>query len=230
MGLDQKPPNNSRRIVDAQQGIHQNLLAMVQKHLDNPFKKPIAEHTLSAFNQIKPLVVSHLKEAKPLIFDSCCGTALSTRLIAEENPDALVIGIDRSAVRLGKEYNNEMPDNALIVQAECGDFWMLAQAEGWQLSKHTLFYPNPYPKTKHLKRRWHGHPAFPSLLALGGEVELRTNWKVYADEFCAALYFANGKKAINSEVESFKPGSYKTLFEKKYQENGQELYRCRYSL
>lgn len=222
--------NNSRRIVDAQEGLHQNLLATLQKHLDKPFKKPIAEHTLKAFESIKPSVASHLKDAKPLLLDSCCGTAMSTRLIAEENPNALVIGVDRSAVRLGKEYNAQMPDNALIVQAECGDFWTLAQAEGWKLSQHTLFYPNPYPKSKHLKRRWHGHPAFPALLALGGEVELRTNWKVYADEFCMAIHFAKEIEMIKSAVEVFHADSPKTLFEKKYQENGQELYRCRFSL
>lgn len=144
-----------------------------------------------------------------------------------------MIGIDRSAVRLSKQYDDSVPENAILVQADCADFWMLAQRAGWKVSKHTILYPNPYPKSKHLKRRWHAHPAYPSLLGLGGEVELRTNWKVYADEFCRALEYSGLKDVKSSGVEvidtsdPFKP---LTLFEKKYKEGGQKLYRCKYVL
>jgi tRNA G46 methylase TrmB len=203
---------------------------VVQKHLEHPFRKPLSEHTQTAFDEIKPLVETHLAKNQPLIFDSCCGTAMSTRIIAEDNPEALVIGIDRSKVRLGKEYNADFPENAITVQAECGDFWILAQAQGWKLTKHSIFYPNPYPKSKHLKRRWHGHPAFPALLALGGELELRTNWKVYVDEFSLAVGFAIDKVGLYEYIEAFQSNIPMTLFEKKYQESQQELYRFRYGL
>lgn len=221
---------NSREITDAQQGIHENLETVVNKHLKTTYRKPIAEHTQAAFNNIKPRVVESIENGIPLIFDSCCGTAMSTGIIATKNPDALVIGIDRSAVRLSKEYNNNLPENALLVQAECSDFWILAKAEGWKLLKHTILYPNPYPKAKHLKRRWHGHPAFPVLLSLGGEIELRTNWKVYADEFCAAVNFAKKPDRICNSVKSFQTAKPLTLFEKKYQGSAQELYQCKISL
>ena len=227
------PENNSRAITDAQQGIHENLEKIVRKHCENPYRKPIAQHTLDAFNNIEKQVEKALSKGTPLLIDSFCGTAVSTRLIAQENPEALVIGIDRSAVRLSKEYDDRIPENALLVQAECADFWMLAQKAGWKVSKHTILYPNPYPKSKHLKRRWHAHPAYPYLLALGGEVELRTNWKVYADEFCRALEYCGLDNVKSSGVEiidtsdPFKP---LTLFEKKYKEGSQKLYRCIYVL
>lgn len=217
---------DSRRITDAQVGIHANLEKVVLKHLQHKHQKPTAQHTQDAFNQIKPVIVDAIALGKPLIFDSCCGTAISTNIIAKENPSALVIGIDRSAVRLGKEYNHELPENARLIQAECADFWSLAKLEGWKLHKHTILYPNPYPKSKHLKRRWHGHPAFSDLLALGGKIELRTNWKVYADEFCAAANIAINDNAICTDVEVLQKVKPLTLFEKKYQENGQALYRC----
>ncbi len=227
------PENNSRAITDAQQGIHENLEKIVRKHCENPYKKPIAQHTLDAFNNIEKQVEKAVSKGTPLLIDSFCGTAVSTRLIAEQNPDSLVIGIDRSAVRLSKQYDDSVPENAILVQADCADFWMLAQRAGWKVSKHTILYPNPYPKSKHLKRRWHAHPAYPFLLALGGEVELRTNWKVYADEFCCALEYTGLKDVKSSGVEvidtndPFKP---LTLFEKKYKEGGQKLYRCKYVL
>lgn len=230
---DTEPGNNSREITDAQVGIHKNLERVVRKHCQTPYKKPIAEHTLDAFNSITSRVEKSLAKHTPLVFDSFCGTAISTRIIAMNNPDALIIGIDRSTKRLTKQYDEVLSDNAILVQAECADFWILAKRAGWRLSQHYILYPNPYPKSKHLKRRWHAHPAFPALLALGGEVELRTNWKVYADEFCRALDYSGLENASCSDVElidtngSFKP---MTLFEKKYQEGGQKLYRCKYSL
>ena len=150
---------------------------------------------------------------------------MSTQNIAAENPDALVVGIDRSAARLTKSTNAGLPSNIILVQAECSDFWALAKEAGWTLQKHFILYPNPYPKSKHLKRRWHGHPVFPILLALGGELELRSNWQVYIDEFCTATNFV--KEGLCQGVESFQADSPLTLFEKKYQESGQELYRCR---
>jgi len=202
----------------------------------NPYKKPIAAHTQCAFDGIKPRVIESLAKNKPLIFDSCCGTAISTAIIAKQNPDALVIGIDRSVVRLSKAYNNDQAENVILVQAECADFWALAQDEGWKLAKHFILYPNPYPKSKHLKRRWHGHPAFPLLFSLGGELELRTNWKVYADEFCVALRLGLNETADTESVKSnvnmevIQPHEPLTLFEKKYAESEQPLYQCKIKL
>ena len=221
----ESPPSGSRRITDAQEGIHENLEKTVLKHLKYKHQKPIAQHTQTVFDQLKPVIIDAITLGKPLIFDSCCGTAMSTGILAKENPDALVIGIDRSATRLGKEYNNVLPENVRLVQAECADFWHLAKQEGWKLQRHTILYPNPYPKSKHLKRRWHGHPAFSDLLALGGEIELRTNWKIYADEFCMAANIASQGNVACAGTEIIRPVKPLTLFEKKYQESGQELYR-----
>ena len=182
--------NNSREIESNQQGVHENLEAIVRKHFDKQYKKPIGAHTQRAFDQIKNTIEFEFKNDTPLLFDSFCGTGMSTGIIARNNPDALVIGIDRSITRLSKAYNEELPENAVLIQAECADFWLLAKQHGWQLAKHSIYYPNPYPKAKHVKRRWHAHPAYPLLFSLGGEVELRTNWKIYADEFYQAFVYA----------------------------------------
>lgn len=225
----------SRKITDAQQGIHQNLEQLVVKHFATSYQKPIAQHTQDAFDAIKQKVSTSLANGHPLIFDSCCGTAMSTGIIAQQNPQALVVGIDRSAARLSKEYNQSMPSNVLLVQAECADFWSLAVAEGWKLDKHFMLYPNPYPKSKHIKRRWHGHPAFPLLFSLGGELVLRSNWSVYVNEFCMALKIVLKKKPdenISGEpiVQAVEPATPLTLFEKKYQQSGQSLYQCKFRL
>ena len=219
----------SRTIEDAQASIHKNLEAIVTKHCQTEFKKPVAQHTQDAFDTVATEIETALSKGKELIFDSCCGTAVSTRRLAALQPDALVIGIDRSAVRLAKQYEEVIPNNALLVQAECADFWILAHKAGWRVAKHTIFYPNPYPKPKHLKRRWHAHPAYPTLLALGGEIEVRSNWMIYIDEFVEAFKYSGVKGCITGATlldtsESFTP---MTLFEKKYKESQQALYQCK---
>lgn len=202
---------------------------MVKSHPTLRFRKPVAQHSLDAFKQLEKQLRSEFGTVgkQSLIFDSGCGTGHSTRAIAEQYPDALVIGIDRSSYRLGKQYNRSLPDNARLVRADCVDFWRLARQAGWLLSRHFILYPNPYPKTSHLKRRWHAHPVFPDLLALGGALELRSNWNLYLYEFERACqlagYEGNGVHRLTGKPDM-------TLFEKKYHASGYELYRFRVHL
>ena len=213
-----------RVVTSNQTGVHENLPDIVRRHQQHVFRKPIAEHTRKAFNTVVAIVE---ERQQPIILDSGCGTALSTRCIAEQYSNALVIGVDRSEVRLGKHYEDELPENAITVRADLIDFWLLAAEAGWRLQRHFILYPNPYPKSVHLKRRWHAHAVFPSLLRLGGQLELRTNWRIYAEEFALALRLSG---FVDVKAEAFVPEGYWTLFERKYAEAGQVLYCCRVSL
>lgn len=170
---------------------------------------------------------------------------MSTGSLAERYSDANIIGIDRSIHRLQKTTavkNNlaEIAENACLIQAELVDFWRLALAANWRLERHTILYPNPYPKSAHMQRRWHGHGVFPTLMQLGGEIELRSNWPLYLEEFSAAVAAYNDIRLAsleNSEprqdirpkaiglVETIAADQPLTLFEKKYRDSGQTLYR-----
>lgn len=211
-------------VTSNQTGIHDNLAQVVRRYQQNTFRKPAAEHTLRAFEPLQRLVS---QQNLPVILDSGCGTALSTRHIAQQYTDSLVIGVDRSEIRLGKCYEEALPENALTVRADLIDFWNLAVQAGWQLQQHFMLYPNPYPKSIHLKRRWHAHPVFPQLLKLGGQLELCTNWRIYAEEFALALRLSGYPQA---QVQTFVPEQCRTLFETKYHQTGQDLYRCRIDL
>ena len=208
---------NSRRVTSNQQGIHQQLTSTVNKYLRSEFKRPFAEHTLTAFSQAE-----HFKESisKPLILDACCGTAQSTVNIAQQHPEHCVIGIDKSLHRLSKQQ--DLPANAIILQADLIDFYRLAEKAQWKLDKHYLLYPNPWPKASQLKRRWHAMPSFPAMLKLGGIIDVRSNWKTYIDEFVAALQIAG----IETVTEAFKSSQPITAFEKKYIASKHELWRC----
>lgn len=210
----------SRIVVSNQPGPHRDLLRRVARSLAHPLRKPVAEHTRQAFEEARRWLAG--RAGAPLVLDAGCGVGLSTRQLAERFADHAVIGVDRSADRLSREHGR-LPDNALLVRADLVDFWRLALAEGWRPARHYLLYPNPYPKAAHLKMRWHGHPVFPALLALGGRLELRTNWRLYAEEFSLALAEATG---VTAEVERHLPGdACLTPFERKYHASGQALWR-----
>lgn len=215
--------SNINKVISNQKGIHDKLEETVRKHRQTEFKKPIAEHTQRAFDEVAEII--QLSD-QSLILDSGCGTAMSTRHIALTYPDHKVLGIDRSFTRLNKEYNTDLPENALLVQADLVDFWRLVRRAGWKIVRHYLLFPNPYPKSVHLKRRWHAHPVFPDLLALGGVLELRTNWSLYAEEFANAL----SMHGYTANVDVYQLQESWTLFEKKYAQDGQALYRCRATL
>ncbi|WP_111414960.1 tRNA (guanine(46)-N(7))-methyltransferase TrmB [Billgrantia lactosivorans] len=212
----------SRAIATNQLGPHKDVARRVARALGHPLRKPVAEHTREAFARALAWYEHRGGGRQPLILDAGCGVGLSTRQLAARHEDHLVVGVDRSAERLSREHG-EVGDNALLVRADLVDFWRLALAAGWQPARHYLLYPNPYPKSAHLKQRWHGHPVLPVILALGGRLELRSNWRLYVEEFAQALTQVTG---VSADVEPFVPGEhYLTPFERKYHLSGQSLWR-----
>lgn len=77
--------------------------------------------------------------------------------------------------------------NVLLIRAELTDFWRCCLNAGWNIQRHYLLYPNPYPKISRVKNRWYAHPSFPIILMLGGDLIVRSNWKQYLDEFQSSL-------------------------------------------
>lgn len=212
---------NSKIVTSNQQGIHPNLESAVRRHLAHASRKPFSEHTLAAFAQAQAWIG---ERESPLILDACCGTGESTLNLAQQHPDALVIGIDKSIHRLQKHHGGS--DRYLLLQADLNDFWRLARQAGWRLYKHYLLYPNPYPKSVHYKRRWHASPAFVDIIALGGELTVRSNWPLYIEEFVAALSVAG----IAAQCQVYSSATPMTAFERKYWGSGQASWQTRVTL
>jgi hypothetical protein len=137
------------------------------------------------------------------------------------------VGVDKSADRLGR-HRAALPANARLLRAELGDFWRCAVAAGWRLKAHYLPYPNPWPKARHYKRRWPAHPAFPWLLGLGGELEVRSNWRLYLEEWQVVLE----SLGIASRLSPLAPTPEAPLspFEGKYLASGHACYALRAAL
>jgi tRNA G46 methylase TrmB len=214
---------NSRPVASAQTGTHEKLAEIVSKHANTEFRKPIAPYNRAAFD----VAVVAWQDAgrPPLILDSGCGVGLSTMRLATQFPDHFVLGVDQSAHRLARNtfWQGEPPSNHLCVRAELADFWRLMHDAGIRLARHYLLYPNPWPKIGQLQRRWHGHPAFPTLPALGGRFECRSNWRIYIEE-CALALGVLGVAAVS--VEQHLAATPLTPFEQKYRDSGHGLWRC----
>jgi len=108
-------------------------------------------------------------------------------------------GSGKDAGNRSEKTISEAPgeSNLLLLRCDVVDFWRGAAAEvaaqRWRVPLHTILYPNPYPKPKHLRARWHGHPCWPDLLLVRADVLLlRASWKQYLDEFASAVSKENG--------------------------------------
>ena len=206
----------SRPVISNQPGLHPRLALNLLRHLEHPLRRPPAPHSVAAYSALQRRLA---QRPSPLVLDSFCGTGMSTESLARKHPDHLVVGIDQSAHRLGKHQPGQT-DNYLLLQAQAEDIWALLLADGHRATHHYLLYPNPWPKRKHLQRRVHGHGSFPLLLALGGHIELRSNWQLYVEEFGVAMHLA-GRRGRVRQV-SDEPAL--TLFEEKYRNSGHALW------
>lgn len=207
----------SRVPESAQTGPHEQLPALIARRAGQPFRQPVAPYSREAFESF----AAGCAPDTPLIIDSCCGVGESTARLAEHFPDHVVLGVDQSADRLSRAP--ALPANARLLRADMADIWRLLLDGGYRPARQYMLYPNPWPKIGHLARRWPAHPVFPTVLALGGVIECRSNWRIYVEEFALAAKLIAG---IDAAVEAFSPAAPLTPFERKYAASGHALYRC----
>ena len=210
---------NSRPVQSDQAAPHPKLADLALRHAQSPFRKPPAPYSRAAFERF----VAVWDGRMPLLLDAGCGTGASTRRLALLHPQSLVVGVDQSAARLAQGERQETPANALLLRADVVDFWLLLAERRIALARHYLLYPNPWPKPAQLMRRWPAHAVFPTVLALGGVLECRSNWRIYAEEFVLAVRLASRREAL---LEAFAPDQPLTPFERKYRDSGHTLYRA----
>ncbi|MBL4910970.1 MAG: SAM-dependent methyltransferase [Alteromonadaceae bacterium] len=224
---------DSKAIMSNQDGIHDKLAKIVNKHLQYEFKKPYQAHTKQAFVDVNEQVKTFLLTNKnaEIILDACCGVGQSTRILAQQNPNALVIGVDKSANRLDRNVEelthfdgSKQVDNFVLVRADLNDFYRLVKATNWPVTKHYILYPNPWPKSKHLQRRWHGSAVFPQMIEIGQQLILRSNWRLYLEEFQAALLLTGRQSQLTAVVVAENSQAL-TPFEAKYQASGQQCWQ-----
>lgn len=237
--------NGARSVTSNQDSIHKDLEKNVRKYARTQYMRPIALHTQEAFEQAREKICSWAGQSDiatiPVVLDSGCGTGESTVHLARRFPDCAVLGIDKSEIRIGKSGDPShagpegIPANAFWIRAELLDFWRLVLDNRWDVRYHAVFYPNPWPKQSECTRRFHMHPIFPAMIQLAPVTELRTNWEIYAQEFCSAANVLReesgtvpelaGLCRLQAALSAYTPDNAETAFERKYAAAGQPLWR-----
>lgn len=197
--------------------------------LDRPYLRPIPTHQRVVFGHIQRLWV---EDPRPLVLDSCCGRGMSTGYLHQRFPRHRVLGLDQSAHRLAlAKWPAVAPGvwgdpaaGVLLARVNVIDLWRLIAPLQWPIEEHFLWYPNPWPKSRHAKQRFHAHPVFDEMLSLSPSFELRTQWHLYAKEFCARVALTSGYVAKASQLQAKVGHSH---FECKYLAANQALWQVR---
>jgi len=128
----------------------------------------------------------------PLILEIGSGMGETTATIAAAHPEADFIAVEVHGPGVGRLLNRiaaEKLTNVRVVRHDAVEVLDRMIPDGALAAIH-LFFPDPWPKKRHHKRRL-VQPAFVSLmkekLAVGGIAHLATDWPEYADEMATVF-------------------------------------------
>ncbi len=156
----------------------------------------------------------------PVTVEIGFGMGTATALIAEANPDMNYIGIEVHTPGVGKllgEIRSRNLKNLYIIQFDALDVLEQMITDGSVAAFH-VFFPDPWPKKKHHKRRLVKRPnteLFARKLSEGGYFYMVTDWKEYAEfalEELKATAGLENKYSLFAEHQSWRP---ETKFEAK---------------
>jgi tRNA (guanine-N7-)-methyltransferase len=133
-----------------------------------------------AFSQQK------IKSEKPLVLEIGSGMGETTIEIAKAHPEVDFVAVEVHGPGVGSLLNRieaEQLKNLRVIRHDAVDVLEHMVADGSLAAIH-LFFPDPWPKKRHHKRRL-VQPAFAALaarkLAPGGVLHAATDWPDYAD-------------------------------------------------
>lgn len=163
-----------------------------------------------------------------IVIDAGAGVGLFSCQYAKNNPDTLVIAIERTHLRSAKlirrAQNHELA-NLFVAQADVM-VWIKEHVPNQVVCQIYFFYPNPWPKKKHKKRRYLFHPLWPEverILIPGAQLSMSSNISAYIEE--AEEYLAKSssfdsirKVVLDSKIQA------RTHFERKYLQRGQACW------
>lgn len=152
--------------------------------------------TLGARYLIAPEMAFDVQHAfgqdRPVIVEIGCGFGEATMSMAAREPKTAIVAIDvhtRGIARLMQRLDAESITNVRVVHGDAVAFLTDAVRPG-SLAGVSIFFPDPWPKARHHKRRLVQGPfvdLLASRLAPGAVLHLATDWEPYADQMLAVL-------------------------------------------
>lgn len=210
----------SRVVQSNQVGVHEHLHKLVERYRTSTFSRPISSHTQQAFEHIHAWLVSTNNQ---LILDACCGVGESTAKLSKCYANAKILGVDKSEKRLDKHHAyTHKQQNYTVLRADLNDFWRLLVQHKIRFEKQYLLYPNPYPKSSQIQKRWYASAITPFLMASSDVIEVRSNWRLYLEEFLVVAGYYGFVGHITQMPVTCEPF---TPFERKYLQSGQACFK-----
>ena len=143
----------------------------------------------------------------PVVVEIGSGMGETTARIAAENPQNDYLAIEVHAPGVGsllKQVEEGAGTNVRVAQHDAVDVMRDMVPPGSLAGIH-VFFPDPWPKKRHHKRRLI-QPEFAALLAsrlaLGGYLHVATDWQEYAEHVLAVLQQTPG---LRNTAEAFAP-------------------------
>lgn len=169
-----------------------------------------------AYNELSPVFCIPYQEKKlnfveifgntnPVVIEIGFGMGNATSIIAENNPEINYIGIEVHTPGVGKllhEIRQKNLKNLYIIEYDALEV-LKNMIPDSSISGFHIFFPDPWPKKRHHKRRLIQHPRtdlIASKLSKSGYLYFVTDWKEYA-EF--ALEQLNNTPKIKNKYNGF---------------------------
>jgi tRNA (guanine-N7-)-methyltransferase len=159
------------------------------------------------FAQQPPDWVDVFGRAAPLVLEIGFGMGETTAHIAQADPARNYLGVEVHSPGVGsllKLLGENLLNNVRIVQYDAVEVVRQMIAPGALAGIH-VYFPDPWPKTRHHKRRLI-QPAFVHLLTsrltVGGYLHVATDWQQYAEQVLEVLH---GEPLLENTVANFAP-------------------------
>jgi tRNA (guanine-N7-)-methyltransferase len=154
-----------------------------------PAQKRALEELLPKYGIAFPQPIT---SSKPLVVEIGSGMGETTAAIAQAHPGTEFVAVEVHGPGVGSLLNRIERDgiaNLRVVRHDAVPVLEQMVADGSLAAVH-IFFPDPWPKKRHHKRRL-VQPPFVSLLknklGAGGIVHLATDWPDYADHMAAVF-------------------------------------------
>ncbi len=170
---------------------------------------------------------------EPVDLEIGCGAGLHPIQYALANPERRIVAIEHTHTRFGLfagRLKHHPQATNLVAIHDDAIAWVTHRVPEGSLSRVFLLYPNPYPKPKHLNKRWYAMPFMGELLASlmpGGTLTLATNEGFYAEEARQWMTGEWGTALVEDRVLRVPAGEKtggRTHFERKYLARGEACY------
>ncbi|WP_339866836.1 tRNA (guanosine(46)-N7)-methyltransferase TrmB [Pseudohongiella nitratireducens] len=207
------------------------LTAAQKEALANYWSKYVIEDTSSPLD-----VQSTFGREAPLVVEIGFGMGDSLAMMAKANPHLNYIGIEVHKPGVGKLLHAIEAEQISNLRIYCHDAVEILQncIADHSLAGVQIFFPDPWHKKKHHKRRL-VQPAFieklKSKLAPGGFIHLATDWQHYAEQMMEVMESAHGfHNTAGQNQYAQDTGRPETKFERRGQRLGHGVWDLLFSV